>query len=260
MMSFRNLMLLFGIFFFLTGCDLIWSPHTVHDQYPAVYPRLSAKEIQELKAEFDKLNNYEVCNPINEFGLTGHRICTDREIVRITIDEDDEENMIARAAEALVKNEQFTNVYEPGLLDVQQSHRHGGISWRITYHNQVYDGLEVKNTRIMVFQDAEKVYNISGHWFRDIYLPPSDRFDVHAARKTLIGREFTFSSHTGIHTYIVTEDSFDEYFEKVILPHETDRGIELRISWEISVGDTMWFVYVDTTTGEFLWKQQMIVF
>ncbi len=250
----------FCVMIWFIGCDLIQSPDSFVENYPTIFPRMSEGEIQALKNEFDELNNYEICNSINEYGLTGHRLCTDREILRIEIHDDAEDTMIARAAETLRKNKRFTNVYDPGSLEIHQSNRRGAIDWRITYHNQVYNGLEVKNTRIMVFQDAEKVYNISGHWYRDIYIPSSDRFDIQEARETLIGREFTYSSHTGVHTYTVTEDSFDEHYEKVILPHETDNGIELRVSWEISVGATMWYVYVDTTTGEYLWKQQMIVF
>ena len=250
----------FCVMIWFIGCDLIQSPDSFVENYPTILPRLSQGEIQALKNEFDELNNHEICNSINDYGLTGHRICTDREILRVEIHDDAEDTMIARAAETLNRNKQFTNVYDPGSLEIHQSSRRGAIDWRITYHNQVYNGLEVKNTRIMVFQDAEKVYNISGHWYRDIFVPPTDRFDIDTARETLIGREFTYSSHTGVHTYTVTEDSFDEHYEKVILPHETDKGIELRVSWEISVGATMWYVYVDTTTGEYLWKQQMIVF
>lgn len=44
---------------------------------------------------------------------------------------------------------------------------------------------------------------------------------------------------------------------KVILPRQNNRHIELRVAWETSIGDGLWDVYVDTTTGETIYLEQL---
>jgi hypothetical protein len=51
----------------------------------------------------------------------------------------------------------------------------------------------------------------------------------------------------------VSQEDFVETPIRVILPHITDRGIELRVAWMVPV-KTGWWVYVDTMT-----RQQLLI-
>lgn len=252
--------------FLLSGCDLVKTEDT-EDQYPTILQKKTAQEQYILLEEY-KSDNPHLCAEINEYGLNGDKICTDREILRVEIK--DEERIKEMAREFLERNRKFTNVFDGTQLDIEKSSGMTGclkcdgsegdvatIGWKLKFKNQTYKGLEVKNTKVSVFLDAEKVYRVYGHWYNDIVVPSDDRLDYEAARDTLVGKELTYNDGSGTKTYVVTKDSFGDYENKVIMPYKTERGLEMRVCLVVSSGE-WWHLYVDSTTGEFIHKELLV--
>lgn len=256
----------------LFGCEnhLTSSHHS--EEYPAIFEMLTEGERQALIEIYRNNNDHDFpCASINRYGFNDSKICLDREILRVEIIDDEKDRMEEMAAEFLVSNHEFTNVLDNEQLEIAKSHGSLGclkcdgsegdittIGWRVLYENQTYEGVNVENSRLMVFLDSEKVYAVNGHWYRDIVVPPVDQLNHDEARELLVGKEFTYHDWTGEKIYTIAEDSFKDYEGKAIFPYETEKGLELRVSLIVEAG--IWHFYLDSTTGELVHKKQMIVF
>lgn len=256
----KLLPILMSVFPGLVGCGV----HSLdaNGVYPTTIFPLPAAELQKLKHEYVTLNNFPPCMSLNAYGLPEWSLCSDRQILRKQIA--DAEKMHGMAKAFLLKNRKFTNVTDTTSIVFQQSDGLRGcvrcdgsagdivyIGWRAVLGNQVYSGLEVKNTTIFVWMDAEKVHNMAGNWFRDIHVPEQDRVSGEQARNSLIGKEITWSDFGGQQrVFVVTEDAVGNASRRVIIPYEKDQKIELRVTWEISISEGLWYAYIDTSTGE----------
>ncbi|QIA07605.1 hypothetical protein [Draconibacterium halophilum] len=65
--------------------------------------------------------------------------------------------------------------------------------WMIRYENQLFNGIEVYNTKIGMYVSAKGVYQTYGHWYSDIHLPQKEDVSFDEAKQTLIGRKFGYS-------------------------------------------------------------------
>lgn len=265
----------------LSGCDNTitsvrqveeTSGHQIGD-YPAIVERITEGERQDLIEKYRSNNDFDFCASINEYGFNDGKICTDREILRVEIKDDEVDQIEKLAAEFLVKNQEFTNVQDEEQLKIASSQGLLGclkcdgsdeniatIGWRIVYENQTSEGVNVENSSIMVFLDAEKVYQVNGHWYQDIIVPTVDQMDFEEAREKLIGQEFTYDDWSGNKTLIITEDSFEDYEGKAIFPYETEKGLELRDCLVVEAAIWRFFLDIDSTTGELVHKDQVISF
>ncbi len=267
----RLTLLIFSLTFLTIGCkSSIVEDDNQPEEYPAFIPKITEHQQEALITRY-KNSNPGFCASINEFGLNEGDICLDREIVRVKIEEDDHPRLKEIAAEFLVRNEEYTNVTDPGQLQVQQTYLLNGciqcdgsegdsrpITLRIVYSNQTYNGLEVDRTTLTAFVDMEKVYMLHGHWYSDFVVPDVDSLRFSDVRNSLIDREFSYNDGFGNKTYTITEESFGQLEERMIFPHETDDGKELRVVLVVDAG--IWNFYTDSTTGELLHKRQRIFF
>ena len=105
---------------------------------------------------------------------------------------------------------------------------------------------------------------LGGNAYRDIEIPRTDQVTFVDAKALLVGRELHYSDWTGAKTFKITKDSFPAGSEPgmVILPTRSGENMELRVTWRVPVGSDSpwWFIYVDSTTGEVMREQMLIVF
>ena len=262
----------------IQGCDLLLESQVSFNDYPTTFRPLSPTQLQNLKKEYDELNEGRICTSLNEFGFAEYDLtaCLDRSILRVPISETPETGA-ARTKLALVKNAKFTNVKDTAEVSLRRFVRMTGcircdgspgdiqqIRWRFDFANQWYQGLEVLESSIIAFADAEGVIMVGGNAYRDIEIPQTDRVSFADAKALLVGRELHYSDWTGAKTFKITKDSFPEKGEPgmVILPTRSGENMELRVTWRVPVGSDSpwWFIYVDSTTGEVIREQILIVF
>lgn len=259
------------ILIFTIACDPVSSIE--ESKYPSILKKKSVTEQNQLHSEYME-NNAGLCAEIDEYGLNGSKICPFRDILRTEIKDEEKERMEEMARQFLVKNHKFTNVFDETQLQIDRSFGRRGcikcdgsegdiknIHWKVRFENQVYEGLEVENTGIDVFLDSAKVYQVYGHWYKEVVISELDEVNIEQAKESLIGKSFTYYDWGGEQTYTITEDSFDKFRNdktKVVFPYETEKGLEMRVCWVIQAG--IWSFYIDSTTDEIIHKKQLVVF
>jgi hypothetical protein len=262
---------IFSLAFLALGCESsIVEDDIQPEEYPAFIPTITDHHREALISRY-QYHNPGFCASINKYGLNESRTCLDREIVRVEIKDEDHPRLKDIAAEFLKKNEEYTNVNDPDQLQIRQTFLLTGciqcdgsegdsrpITLRIVYSNQSYNGLEVDRTTLTAFVDMEKVYRLDGHWHSEFVVPEIDSLDFNDVRNSLLGREFTYNDGFGNKSYTITEESFGELEQRMIFPHETDDGKELRVVLVVDAG--IWNFYTDSTTGELLHKRQRLFF
>lgn len=260
----------------IAGCDSISEESTGEEHtgtYPTTLTPLPADRLNALRQEFDDLNDGNVCTPLNQYGFTELDLgpCIDSGRTYVDLDAAVGEEEVVEIAKAfLAKNAEFTGVYDVSEARVRRAvihDREGGTRHAlVSFQNQRYEGMEVKYTGIKLDIDGSGVYIAGGNWYPEIFIPAEDRISKTEAQERLIGEVIRYSDWTGAKTYTVTGESFWEEaeIEKVILPIEKEDAIELRVTWKIGVaynhGNPLWYVYVDTMTGERLETAMQIDF
>lgn len=254
---------------FSAGCDLI-TREDVEDEidesnYPTVLYPLSSDSLRSLKEEFLDLNNNEVCLTLDEWGFTGHGFCNKANPgIRIT----SVDTLITMAKTTLFLNRKFTNVMDTSLIEIRRVLAmpfSDSTEWRIDFHGQNYSDHEVLYTQIFVWMYGAGIYRINGHWYRDMFVPARDKFEIAEAMENIVDLEITWYDFGGNpQVFTVTEQSFVGSVEKTIVPIDKEDSIEIRVTWQIGVsweGDPFpsWYVYVDTTTGETVHIVQLFV-
>jgi hypothetical protein len=241
--------------------------------YPQMINPLSSEELKSLYNEFKTLNNGTICNSLDEYGFVESRVCQGDQIVRKEITNKDA--IIEIAKDTLIRNSKFTGVTDKSQLVVDKIDELPGcvlcngsqgdmkpIQLRIIFKNQVYNNLEVEDTRITVFGDVEKIYRIDEHWYPTINLPEAVLSEEEAKDK-LIGKELTYGDIAGNpDSYIILKEDLNGAAEKIILPRLSQNNIELRLAWKIPIGDNnqvFWYGYVDAINGDEFKIQQMFV-
>lgn len=250
----------------------------IQDQpYPTTYARLSSDSLATLDSLFSQANP-RICSGLNEFGFTAlvesSSFCTQG---TSGVGEDAQiEHLIDKAKVILAQNTRFTGVREPSSLSLAFStsirNLQGNIiAIKVRFEPQVYQDLQFQFADIQLMIDSVGILSIFGNHFPDIYVPKPVVFPS-VAQQTLEGRVLTWYDFGGLPVeYRVSEASFcqDTLIDglpigpmKVILPHETERGIELRVAWRFDVGCdlfhfTSWWMYVDIVTGELLFTVQL---
>jgi len=224
---------------------ILSSNEDLEDSYPTIIYSLSDDELAELQSEFDLLNNNKIDTRLDQFGYTG--FTADYRASEKNIS--DSSTVIQMANSALVKNVKFTNILNTSMLRVDRFFKTPNGSWKIFFNEQVYKGLRIDGTTIVVYLNSDGVYRIDNHFYKDIYVPGKAELSESEAKESLIGKEIGLMGHY----FTITNSVFsDKKTQRAIIPVHTDTTIEFRIAWEIYIGEPGcdWTIYVDIITGE----------
>lgn len=110
-------------FLLLMGCDnILRNQDSGNGEYPVMIEKVPESKQASLTKKQRDSNDPGFCASVNEYGLNASRICVDREILRVEIEDHEEGRMQEMAAEFLEKNQEFTNVLDADLLQIYRSY------------------------------------------------------------------------------------------------------------------------------------------
>ena len=281
-MALKHLFITF-IFISFYGCDVFNI-----DENAAVYPsqleKLEMEELIELNDKF-QTQNENICSTLNEFGLTGYSTvlfdgepspCLDREPVRIELTEPD--TLLPIAKQALISNSEFTGVstmedlillkMEPlyGCINCEDPNPDSRIvEWKFTFDNQRINGLEVYDSSISVFVDANGVNRIWGNWFEKPIIPARANFLPKEIANNLEGQTLNWTENGEEYQQTITADELNLPEEKTIIPFENEENnkLELRVGWKLEAPNENtpfggWIIIADIIEGRILEVDKII--
>lgn len=246
--------------------------------YPSQLSKLELGELIALNEKFQSQNN-NICSTLNEYGLTGYSTvlfdgeagpCLDREPVQIELAEPD--TLLSIASEALISNSEFTGVsavedlvlleMEPlrGCISCDDQSSEGKIiEWKFVFDNQKINGLEVYDSSVTVFVDANGVNRIWGNWFEQPIIPLRASFLPEEIADNLEGQTLKWNENGEEYQQTITADQLKLPEEKIIIPFENEENnkLELRVGWKIEVPSENtpfggWVIIGDIINGRIL--------
>ncbi len=240
--------------------------------YPTRYQKLTPLERESKQKEFEQ--GQFTFAEIDSFGFVGWSYNSDYEVRKQLYRNQftDVAGLITEAKLYLVEKSQFTGITDTTVLVPQKIDARfldfGGAFSRtdstvfnhlgISFGEQTINGLEVYNSLLNISANATGVHHIFGHWYPNVYIPPTDQVSVELAKSVLTGRELTSYNGWGQKlTHIIAESDLNEY-RKIIYPHITKNHLELRVCWEFK--PSHWQIFMDTTTGEILLEQDINIY
>lgn len=166
--------------------------------------------------------------------------------------------MISRAKEAVVKFNPFTNVPDTSLLVVRL---HGGIGSTterilVVFKNQIAHDMEVMDTEINVWLNANAAMQIYGQWFKEITVPECNKTTEAEASAAAVGTEIIYWSWGGPDTVTVSEEDLLNGAIQVVVPIRQAETIDIRIAWRIGIRGG-WYLYIDMLSGEVIRIDQL---
>jgi hypothetical protein len=230
--------------------------------YPTTYRALSQSEIGLLQQEFQSMNPGTKAT-IDKYGFFGFLSSTQVNYHPAYV-VPDEEQALQIAMNMLNSNSKFSGVTPLTVPDIRRTLRLGSDGpWRIEYKQQYYKGLrvaELYSYPICLWVDGS-VSAIMGHYYSSIYIPDYENVSQQEALNSLIGHVLTYYDFGGhpVNVTLTQEDLSSVQPIKSIVPHETDKGLSLRVCWEFPIDGGWWTAYIDTITGELIRVDQNFV-
>ncbi|NOR45548.1 MAG: hypothetical protein GQ534_08200 [Candidatus Delongbacteria bacterium] len=236
--------------------------------YPTIYYPLAETELNELQIEFDSLLGSEYDAFMDEYGLVGSYGLLNRGQSSI----EDVNEAISIAKSAVTHFSKFTNVSDSSLIVVNKATNIGGYylftDWVVSFENQIYDGYEVLNTRIMVLI-TDEIIQVRENYYTDIFVPTENRISVEDAQNLIIGSEIEYYDFVGLDTLVVKENMFyvngaTERSKVKILPRDLGDSVEMRVCWRVPIfafGGIYpdWYVFVDILSGEVVTSEVLFI-
>ncbi len=275
-MSLKSLLYPLGlVILFATNCDL--SPLENTELYPASISIIEMEKLVEMNNEYHAQNRGKMCSTLNEYGLTGFsRVlfvddinpCLNREEVKIEVHYSEE--LLNLAKEALLQNQRFTNVVDKEKLVLKETLPLNGcticegpninsvpLQWRFSFENQVNDGIEVFDTEISVYIDANGVNRIWGNWF-PIHRPDFIEVGYVYAQEIFLGKSITYQDSDGVliqHKIIKNNFGKTPYLKYVAIKEEGKMSFHKCWIVELTIDSTeavKWKGMVDVQSGKIL--------
>ena len=245
---------------FLISCKEINLPLLNSDEinakyYPTVLIQKTSDELYLLNNEYHSLNNNRIDTDLNRFGLTGTPGIQRHQNPRKKISKRQALNF---AVTALIKNSKFTNVSDSlELLSRDCNFRYVNLDCTkciVDFAPQQYNEFQIINSSIQVGVYEDGVYSIGGSWYKDIFIPFHDNYNIDLAIDKIVGKSITWDSDIGPpNELIIVRELILEPIIKVIFPLVKENSIEFRMVWEIPIKHYNfigWHLYFDTTFGE----------
>lgn len=262
----------------MASCDLLTVKED-YEGYPTRYFPLERAELESLNEEYKGTNNGQLCSTLNEYGLTGfsevlfkngENPCerANRDVVRVEVDKTD--TLLTAAKKIILKNSKYTGVGDTSRLNLKSMTPQPGcincgrpdeysanIEWKLTFKNQAIDTVEVLDTEITVFMDAEGVNRIWGNWYQDLLIPEFINYGYLEVQAGLVGWKIDMRAYSGEdEIYEVKTEDITERPRKVIIPliDEADGTMEIRYCWALPInysGENFdgWIAFIDIEEG-----------
>jgi len=229
-----------------------------NDEYPTLLFQVNSLELGQLQSECP----YN----LDKYGLIKHKGLLSRGQSSIK----DPDSVVVLLKSVLVKYSKFSNVYDESAFQVNRVSNYNPFpeipqtDWTVTSKNQIYKDLEVMNTRILAIVH-DKVVNIDGHYYNNIFIPENNIIPVERVKELLIGRKFEYECW-GNQELFIRSEVISNNIKMVILPVETENHIEFRVVWKVPITDgyaesdfALFNIFVDVITGEIVLFSSMFM-
>ena len=241
-------------------------------EYPVRYCILTDAERNDLFDDFQ--SDLKMYFEVDSFGFLERKDGTHRGSELFSEELNDFESVEQIIASFVNANQKFCGVSDFSQLTVErvtsewasygtliQENENDRNRWMVRFKNQVYNGIEVYDTKIGMYVSAKGVYQTYGHWYSDIHLPSKEDVSFDEAKQTLIGRKFQYYDWGGGKETVITADAFytDDNPEMIIVPYRRGNCMEMRLCWKIA-SKTIWNFYVDVMNGELVLNEQTVIF
>ncbi len=229
-----------------------------YSSYPTTLRALSQPELDSLRHELDLKLGSQYLAVLDEYGLLGHYGLLTRGQSTIS----DPNQAISRAKAALMVLEKFSHVVDTSMIFVESVNRASDpihSDWVITFQNQVYENVEVRETRVFAIV-ADNFVLLDGHHYANIYIPRTNIISKQQAKDSLIGKEIQYYCWSP-GRYVITDSSIVvDSVQCCVFPLVKRGSIELRVAWKVPVGaggQPQWYFFIDMITGEIVATEQL---
>ncbi len=261
----------------LSGCSSLSPEETEEDKYPVFFPKLLAEDLTVLNEEYHRENENLICSTLNQYGFTGfsrvlfpnnENPCLSRTEIKTELPFSN--GLVTKAKHALVKNAKYTGVSNSDELIVSEIISLDGcticegpninnvpLQWKVTFRPQIYKGVEVLDTEIVVYVDANGVNRIWGNWY-EVADPGFIEVGSNSAKEAIVGLKLRYANE--MNQIFEQQIAADHMPDTPVLNFgaiKVDNGIELHKIWVVDVylentNEIKWKVYVSTQTGKVL--------
>lgn len=266
-------LLIFGFLTMLLACDSL-SVEDKNEDYPVLIKRVDLETLKSLNDEYHQNNNGLICSTLNEYALTGYsRIlflndenpCLSRTELKKEVQYQNRFDDVAK--QSLLQNSKFTGTTEASKLVISQITPLKGcticegpdidnvpLQWKFEFEPQKINNIEVSNTKITVYMDANGVNRIWGNWY-NVIDPGFVEFGTNHVKEYLIGLKLRYANEQNqIFEQIVSKEHIQGEPELRFTAIDVEEGMEIHKAWEVNIllqntDSIKWKVYVSTVSG-----------
>ena len=230
--------------------------------YPTTIYRLPAETLLQLRSDFQQRNPY-VTSTLNQFSFCSGFGTSTNIAGGFT-----REEAIAAVKEFVARNPEYTGVNNPDDLEFRSIGFDGDVNrWRLRTETQKINNIEVFGAEVFFRIQGYTLYECSGNYYPNVYVPEKYTFDMERAKSLLLGKEIIHpTTWTGPRSMgIVTDEDLqksDVIMTILPLGHhiKTDEKIELRVTWNILLNTLCQRLYVDVMTGEIIFEHPTLIY
>ena len=259
----KNLLIILILAIFTSACDSV----DIDPDYPTTIHRISSVTLEQLRTEFAQTHVY-LKSSLNGFGFcerhTGFEVNAQLPPVLDSLTEAEAREIIHTFVS---NNPSATGVKHPEAFQLKwlrqtPAYPDGTIQWTARSANQVFDTLEVLDSKMYFSIKNRELVSAGNNWFPEIYVPAEFRVDLGEARSLLVGKVVSHYTIAGVEwkVTIAPEDVQASTSALKVLPIRDEDRIELRVVWELYIPYPVhYLMYVDVMTGAVVKQTPTIV-
>lgn len=265
----RLLSILVFFAFCFTNCEKIKIPvdndpeYPVDPDYPTIIYKVDSITLSQMRIEYHHKYKY-LTTSLDQFGFCGS---SDEDISYIyppSLEPLSETEAIQKVKNFIIENPGYTGIKNPDEVSfpyTYSSPRLNGRTWSIRTSYQIYDSLEVRDTRIVFTLKNGEFIICGGNWYPDIYIPSKFNISQEKAKSLLINKVVSDISYSGekYDKVISAAHMKGSTAKLIVFPITTDYKIELRIAWEVIVENPInCRFFIDVMTGVIITQQRTL--
>ena len=249
----KNLLILLILAIFTSACESV----DIDPDYPKTLYRIPSVDLEHLRTEFAQTHVY-LKSSLDHFGFCERH--TDFEAnaqVPPVLDSLTEAEAREIIHTFVSDNPSATGVKHPEAFQLEwlrqtPAYPDGTIQWTARSAHQMFDTLEVLDSKMYFSIKNRELVSAGNHWFPEIYVPAEFQVDLEEARYLLVGKVVSHYTIAGVEwkVTITGEDVHASTSALKVLPVRGEDRIELRVVWELYIpAPVHYLMYVDVMTG-----------
>ena len=247
----------------LTGCETI----NTDPDYPTSIYRIPSVALEQLRTEFAQSHVY-LKSSLDEFGFCKRHTDFEANAQQPPVLDSLTEAEAREIIHTFVSNNpSATGVKHPEEFQLERlrtspANPDGTIQWTARSVNQMFDTLEVLDSKMYFWIKNRELVSAENNWFPEIYVHAEFKVDLEKASSFLVGRVVSHYTIAGVEwkVTISSEDVNASTSALKVLPIRSEDRIELLVVWELNIpGPVHYIMYVDVMKGAIVRQAPTIV-